>query len=331
MADEPTDYDVFSTTLRVAKAIAVGSVAVAGVMVSIVALDIKVSHLWFDFKVPLYVFVLLVSAVFIGLGSVILFLAILLRNALNRLSFFKNKAKNSEVALSKLQDIAYNDPITGIPNSYALALIVDAGNHQGPLSRCLILLDLQHFGEINKKYNHWTGDEYLRQFSDKVTATTRRDEFLFKKRVHAKDRNETAPLGAEEDVKAFRKTSGGDEFFILLTGSIIDGLGYLNRLQKRAGEFEEMAVRILGAPHPFGFHAGLVAVGKDESFDSLNERVSKSLGLALDTSYPMRVHWNRNEVGGIIPNSFQEKIVLETKKLFSKPATPARVAQPLPA
>jgi len=182
----------------------------------------------------------------------------------------------------------------------------------------LILLDLQNFGEINKKYNHWKGDEYLRQFSDKVMMASRRNESLFKKRptsTSAGEPDELTRVG-EENVKAFRKNSGGDEFFVLLEGTIVDGLGYLSRLQRREGEFEKMSIQILGAKHPFGFHAGLIAIGKDESYESANKRVSECLGLALERDSPLRIYWNPREMPELKAGSLQKRIVDEASQLF---------------
>jgi len=246
-------------------------------------------------------------------------LVLLLQNGLSALSYYKNKTKNLETAVSQLRDIAYNDPITGIPNSYALEREIQTGNRADRISRCLILLDLQNFGQINKKFNHWIGDEYLRKFSDKVMISSRRDEFLFKKRPFNENVETKENVDGEDDnVKAFRRNSGGDEFFILLEGTIVDGLGYLNRLQKRAGEFEEMSFKLLGVKHPFGFHAGLIAVSEGESFKTVDERASVSLGLAMDTNYPTRLYWNEKELPRINPGSIEEKIVSEAKKRFAK-------------
>jgi hypothetical protein len=48
---------------------------------------------------------------------------------------------------------------------------------------------------------------------------------------------------------------------------------YLNRLHRRAGDFEQMAVDVLGSPHRFGFRAGLTSVGYTEKYETAAKRV----------------------------------------------------------
>ncbi|MBI4516562.1 MAG: GGDEF domain-containing protein [Deltaproteobacteria bacterium] len=321
MADYPErTYQFLSRAYQVVKVLAVTSVSIAGVLVSIVALDIKISSSWWQVKVPLFAFAAVATALVLLYGVTVVVLGLLLKDALSTLSFFRNLSKNLKASVSRLEGIAYNDPITGIGNSHALQREILKGNEAGYLGRCLILLDLQNFGEINKKYNHWKGDEYLRNFAHKVTTGTRRDEFLFKKRPISAATEETDEGTRVEvdDVKAFRRNSGGDEFFVLLQGTIVDGLGYLTRLQKRQGEFEEMSMQLLGAKHIFGFHAGLVAVGKDESYESVNKRVSECLGLALDKDSPLLLYWNPKELPELAAGSIGRRIVDDATLLFRK-------------
>ena len=122
-------------------------------------------------------------------------------------------------------------------------------------------------------------------------------------------------------MKAFRKNSGGDEFYVLLEGTIIDALGYLNRLAKRRDEFEEMSEKILPARHTFGFNAGIVSVAVDESFESVNKRVSECLQIAQEETSRRRVYWIESEMPKVSTPS-QKQILQETESLFGK--TPLR-------
>lgn len=312
-------YQFLARSYQVVKVIAVTSVSIAGVLVSIVALNIKIDSSWTQVKVPLYAFAAVTTALSLLYAVTAVVLCLLLKDSLNTLSIFRNLSKNQKASLSWLEGIAYSDPITGIGNSLALQKEISNGYEADYLGRCLILLDLKNFGEINKKYNHWKGDEYLRNFAHKVSTGTRRDEFLFKKRPLDSAREKTGEGSTFEiDVKAFRRNSGGDEFFVLLQGTILDGLGYLSRLQKRQDEFEEMSMQLLGAKHAFGFHAGLVAVGKDESYESVNKRVSECLGLALDKDSPLLLYWNPKELPEIAAGSFGKRILNDAALLFRK-------------
>jgi hypothetical protein len=318
VANDPQETFAFlSRTYKVLKLAAITIVAIAGALVSAVALEIKVSHWWFDVRLPLYAVVLVGTGAIVIFASIVVALVVLLKDGLSALSFYKSKSKNLETAVSGLEDLAFCDPITGIPNSNALKREM---GKQSQSRRCLILLDLQNFGQINKKYNHWKGDEYLRRFSEMVTISGRRNESLFKRRPLNEQPEKSAPGEKhEDDVKAFRKNSGGDEFFILLEGTIIDGLGYLTRLQKRAPEFEKMSFELLGAEHQFGFCAGLIAVARSESFESANKRASECLGLALDENSPLRLYWIDKEMPQAAADSFERKIVDEAVSRFTRP------------
>ena len=317
VASDPQETFAFlSRTYRVVKLAAFTIVAITGALVSFVALDVKVSHWWFDVKLPLYGVALAGIVAVVAFTTVVVALAVLLKDGLSALSFYKNKSKNLEIAVSGLEDLAFCDPITGIPNSNALKREMGKPSQA---KRCLILLDLQNFGEINKKYNHWKGDEYLRRFSEMVTISGRRNESLFKRRPLSEQPEKGVPNeNREDEVKAFRKNSGGDEFFICLEGTIVDGLGYLTRLQKRAPEFEKMSFDLLGAEHRFGFCAGLIAVARSESFESANKRASECLGLALDENSPLRLYWIDKEVPQVSADSFEKKIVDEAANRFSR-------------
>jgi hypothetical protein len=146
-----------------------------------------------------------------------------------------------------------------------------------------------------------------------VSSKSRRDEYVFKKRPII---TQETPNDEGKNVKAFRKYSGGDEFYILIEGTIVDGIGFLNRLQKRSPEFERMAFEVLNNEHPFGFHAGLIAVGLNEEFQSIEERSAQCLQLAKDKDNPIRLYWNDKEMPPIEEGSFQKQILNEAKTLF---------------
>ncbi len=304
-------YSFLTRTYTVIKVITLAVVSIAGIAVSVVALDITVSRLWTGVNVPLYIIVLVGLPVVVLYGIFAVVILLFLKDALGRASYYKHSTNSLEKSVSYYQSLAFNDPITGIPNSRGLELELRK-EHQ-VIHRCLILLDLINFSHINNKHNHWKGDEYLRRFADMVASKSRRDEFVFKKRPIANQENSNSD---RENVKAFRKYSGGDEFYILIEGTIVDGLGYLNRLQKRSPEFEIMAFNILNSAHPFGFHAGLIAVGLNEEFRSIDERSAQCLQIAKDKDNHIRLYWNEKELPFIETDSFQEKILSEASTIF---------------
>jgi hypothetical protein len=338
--DPEETYDFLTRTYRVARLVAVGTISLVGLVVTIAALDIQFSDKWTSIKVPLYGVVLICGSIAVILGLPLVVSLMLLRDSISNSSFYRSKAINLGAAVAGLEEMAFTDPITGMPNSNALKLEIERTKDKP--RRCLIMIDLQDFRSINNKYNHWAGDEYLRQFSGMVYREGRRNEFLYKRRPPEDDSAnhvtaepqasnprrwrwrhrsyQGASLGIESDdldYKTFRKNQGSDEFYILLEGGIIDGLGYLNRLKRRAPDFEAMSQRVLGEVHAFDFYAGITTIARNEPFDSAQQRAAECLQLAREKTALRTAYWSP-ELPELPSGSFQAKILAETQKLFSK-------------
>lgn len=314
MKSEPDSNAFLFQAYRVAKLIAVSSVSLVAFIISLVALDVSKGHWWVDIKIPLFATVLTILFIIIVFSIFAISLSLILKQTLDSRSFYRNEARGLKSLVSNLTDLAFNDSITGIPNSNKLKLVIRDMLFDKP--RCLILLDLKNFGLINKRHNHWVGDEYLRRFAQLVADSGRRNEYLFKSRPLEDTKEKDLPT-TKDEVKAFRKNSGGDEFFMLIEGSVIDALGYLNRLMKRAPEFEKMALDVIGENHPFGFCAGVVSIAVNESYESVTKRVSHCLGLTLEDESKMVVYWIKSELPTNL-TSFQKSILAETEAQFKK-------------
>lgn len=314
--DPEETLEFLTQTYRNAKFLVIGIVSAIGIIVSIIALRIEVGNTWTSVQIPLYAAVASVSIVFVLLSASLLILWTLYRRSVRSSSFFRIKALNLEAAVRGLEELAYTDAITGIPNSNALEK--ELSRTAKHTRRCLIMLDLLNFGAINKTYNHWVGDEYLRNFSSMVVAKARRNEFMYKSRP----RDAFSPDGelgviGGNNPKAFRKSQGSDEFFILLEGPLIDGLGFLNRLKGREDEFQVMSRDVLGKIHPFGFHAGVTSVAINEPYESVIARVSHCLGRAQELDSRSYVCWSP-ELPTFDPNSMEGKIHAKTKQIFER-------------
>ncbi|MGC8702793.1 MAG: diguanylate cyclase [Thiomonas sp.] len=124
----------------------------------------------------------------------------------------------------QLRALAYTDPLTGVQNRRGFFAAVDRaiqetpGEGPGP---CVMLLDLDHFKQINDRYGHPVGDEVLVEFAQVVLLLLR-----------------------EGDVFA---RMGGEEFCILLSHA-------------RAEQALDIAERLreFVAAHPFQTSAGVV-------------------------------------------------------------------------
>ncbi|MDX8401008.1 MAG: GGDEF domain-containing protein [Mariprofundaceae bacterium] len=84
--------------------------------------------------------------------------------------------------LEEAERDARNDPLTGLPNRRGLADYLKTRVERG---FCFILLDVDHFKQINDRYGHDAGDEVLVQLADIL-------------RNHIRDTDLAARLGGEE-------------------------------------------------------------------------------------------------------------------------------------
>lgn len=69
-----------------------------------------------------------------------------------------------------LIDLAYRDPLTGLPNRRALQLKMDQALAEGRWFK-LMMIDLDHFKTINDTYGHATGDKLLCEVSRRFQAS----------------------------------------------------------------------------------------------------------------------------------------------------------------
>lgn len=317
--DPEETYNFLARTYRVAKLIALSVISFVGILVSIAALNIQISDTWTSTGIPFYAIVGACLVLTLLLGVPLILALISWRDSLNIISIYRSKALNLQAMVAGLEELAYTDAITGLPNTYFLKN--ELARTSGRASRCLIMLDLQNFGSINKKYGHWAGDEYLRKFSGFIVQSGRRNEYVFKDRPESALDTEIGKIGRIK-LSTFRKSQGSDEFFVLLEGSIFDGLGYLNRLKRLESKINSMSTSIFDEVHPFGFHAGLIAVGINEPAEESIKRVSKNLCIAQNR-HDLYVYWTQDpsDLGaGTKKNetSKNAQIEADSKELFRK-------------
>jgi len=124
----------------------------------------------------------------------------------------------------QLRALAYTDPLTGLQNRRGFFAAVERAIQDAPAGSqgpCVLLLDLDHFKQINDRHGHPVGDEVLVEFAQVVLSLLR-----------------------DGDVFA---RMGGEEFCILLSHT-------------RAAQALEIAERVreFVAAHPFHTSAGVV-------------------------------------------------------------------------
>jgi two-component system cell cycle response regulator len=94
-------------------------------------------------------------------------------------------------------ELAVVDPLTGVHNrryfeSHLAALVADAADRGRPLA--LMILDIDHFKDVNDTYGHDAGDKVLKGFTERVRKVVRASDLICR-------------LGGEEFVVVMPNTS----------------------------------------------------------------------------------------------------------------------------
>jgi diguanylate cyclase (GGDEF)-like protein len=154
----------------------------------------------------------------------------------------------------EVQELAATDSRTGLGSASAFeeALpreISTARRHGRPL--CLIQIDLDDFGAINKRHSHDLGDAVLTEFGDRVRSTIRSSD------------------------SAFRNSGGADEFFLILPDTPRE---HARLLYGRIAF--EMGSRPFGDAGDLTMSSGLAELRADDTADSLRARAGTAQGMA---------------------------------------------------
>jgi diguanylate cyclase (GGDEF)-like protein len=100
----------------------------------------------------------------------------------------------------ELEQMAYRDPLTGLPNRRFLDEVIKkeiALIKRGTRNSCVVMIDIDDFKEVNDTYGHPVGDEVLKQLAQLLLENIRESDTLAR--------------------------LGGEEFVILLSDTNCDG------------------------------------------------------------------------------------------------------------
>jgi len=138
-------------------------------------------------------------------------------NILERSLLYAIERKKAEVTIKKL---AYHDSLTGLPSRtlfndrFTMAM---ADSKRNDKNTALIMLDLDHFKDVNDTFGHDAGDDILKEVSNRLTSILRQTDIVCR--------------------------MGGDEFALLISDASVKEM------------IEEVAQRILAAiGTPFSLH-----------------------------------------------------------------------------
>ena len=152
---------------------------------------------------------------------------------------------------------AHTDPLTGIGNRSALDQqlgreISLARRHQQPMA--LLVLDIDHFKEINDTHGHLVGDCVLRDVARIAADCIRASDMVFR--------------------------YGGEEFVFLLSNTECSGARLLAERIRRT--LAEHAFSYLGASGHITASIGVACLAADEDADSLFRRADSALYAAKE-------------------------------------------------
>jgi diguanylate cyclase (GGDEF)-like protein/PAS domain S-box-containing protein len=123
---------------------------------------------------------------------------------------------------------ARTDPLTGLPNRSHIDDIVDGGGWLVTRARSTVVVDVDHFKDVNDTYGHLVGDEVLRLVARRLAATARSGDIVAR--------------------------CGGEEFCVLMLGQ-----GELATQDEASVRLAQRIVEAI-ADTPFSTSAGELAV-----------------------------------------------------------------------
>ena len=128
----------------------------------------------------------------------------------------EGERRDLEARAADLLRTSEQDPLTGLANRRSMERFLDQLPESG--TACLVLVDVDHFKDVNDRYGHVVGDEVLRQVATLLGRGVR----------------------AVDHVARW----GGEEFIVVLPGgSTALGVDAANRLRQRVEEHQWSVVR----------------------------------------------------------------------------------------
>lgn len=179
---------------------------------------------------------------------------------------------NKDAALMRLEDIAYEDRLTALPNRRYFEQYVEASTGSGGGSATVMYIDLDGFKPVNDRLGHDAGDAVLRQVGSRLAGIFRDDDVIAR--------------------------LGGDEFAAILP----------RRPGRPAPDFGELASRIIATVNePVSINGEKVRVGcsigiaswpdDDSDMATVMRHADAALYKAKRDGRNRAVRWTRVEVG----------------------------------
>ena len=222
----------------------------------------------------------------------------------NKHNMTKKELDRAEYIIADNRKREVIDVYTGIPNERKFKL--DIKNIENTLHQ-LILIDLDNFRKINKKYGHDIGDKIMKLIAQSLYKSMRRDEEIYKKEQELQD---------SFVKRIYRKYNKGDEFIFLIKGNQYEAVGFINRVKKDFTKFSIQAEQIVGEKIELNFHAAISPIHPNEEFDIYYRRLHECFVLAAEEKNNKRIYWYADEHQKYEDNDFRQRIYKEAEDLF---------------
>jgi diguanylate cyclase len=172
----------------------------------------------------------------------------------SRLSSAEHRLERQAHELADYLTEAHTDGLTGLANRRAFDKQLDACHRSHVLSGrsfVIVLIDLDHFKNVNDSLGHLVGDKVLRQFADRLRHSFR------------------------ESFQVARY--GGEEFAILMGQSLAQCVEIVERFRQN---IEQTPLQVDSTQWRMTLSAGLAEIQKDESSDACVQRADEALYVA---------------------------------------------------
>jgi two-component system, cell cycle response regulator len=151
-------------------------------------------------------------------------------------------------------ELSIVDPLTGLNNrrfldNHLAATLEQARARHKPLS--LMILDIDHFKQVNDTYGHQAGDEVLKGFADRIRRIIRGGDLLCR--------------------------LGGEEFVVVMPNVPIDVARRVAERARLAIEEAPFMIDKTGSAIPITVSIGLAERGRDVEADALYQRADRAL------------------------------------------------------
>jgi two-component system cell cycle response regulator len=151
-------------------------------------------------------------------------------------------------------ELALYDPLTGLNNrrfleNHLATMLDNARMRRTPLT--LMILDIDHFKQVNDTYGHDCGDEVLKSFADRLRGIIRGGDLLCR--------------------------LGGEEFVIVMPNVEVSAAARIAERARQAIQQEPFVIDAGGRAIPVTTSIGVAERGPDDDTSSLYRRADRAL------------------------------------------------------